>query len=161
MKPNLKQLLFSDWRHFLSLGLGAGLSVKGPGTVGTLVAFPLYFLLMPLNSSISWAIAVFLLLLGIYICDFTAALLKVEDPSAVVWDEIVAFLIMLLWVKPHGIGLLWAFLLFRIFDIWKPFPICWADRHVKGGLGIMLDDILAMLFAVGVWFSLEGLIIGF
>ncbi|HQT81265.1 MAG: phosphatidylglycerophosphatase A [Ferrovum sp. 37-45-19] len=161
MTPNLRELLFSDWRHFLSLGLGSGLSPKAPGTMGTLVALPFYFLIRQFNAPLGWFITGLSLLVGIYICHFTASKLDVEDPSAVVWDEIVAFLMMLLWVKPQGIGLLWAFLLFRLFDIWKPYPICWADRHIKGGLGIMLDDLLAMFFAVGVWYSLEGLIVGF
>jgi phosphatidylglycerophosphatase A len=161
MSSSLKKLCFSDWRHFLSLGMGAGLSSQGPGTVGTLVAFPFYFLLHTLSSSLYWLLTVIFLLLGVYICDYTAKVLRVDDPSAVVWDEIVAFLILLLWVKPQGIGLLWAFLLFRLFDIWKPYPICWLDQRVKGGLGIMLDDLLAMLFALAVWYSLEGLIVGF
>ena len=141
-------LLVSHPLHFLSLGLGSGLSPKAPGTVGTLVGFPLFWLLMDLPQLQQWLGLLLLFMLGIWCCEFTGRALGVSDHGAIVWDEIVAMAGVLTTV-PHSWG--WAvaaFALFRLFDIWKPFPVRWADRHVKGGLGVMLDDVLAAIMAI-------------
>jgi len=142
--------LFAHPAHFLALGFGSGLFPKAPGTVGTLVAFPLYWLLA--DNPFYWAwIAVFLVV-GVWACDVTGRDLGVHDHGGMVWDEIAAFL-MVLPFAPVGLlggavafGL--AFGLFRLFDIWKPFPIGWLDACVPGGFGVMLDDVLAAGYAI-------------
>lgn len=142
------RLLVSHPLHFLSLGLGSGLSPKAPGTVGTLLGFPLFWLLMSLPQSQQWLSLVLLFVLGIWCCEFTGRALGVSDHGAIVWDEIVAMVGVLVTVPPGwGWGIA-AFVLFRLFDIWKPFPVRWADRHIKGGLGVMLDDVLAAMMAI-------------
>ena len=140
--------VFTNPVHFVAYGFGAGLSPKAPGTAGTVAAIPLYLLLMSLAGP--WAYGVFTAVAffaGIYICGYTAARLQADDPGPVVWDEVVGYLITMAFL-PFGVWwMLAGFLLFRLFDIWKPWPIRWLDRHVKGGLGIMLDDVAAAAFA--------------
>lgn len=132
--------------HFFALGFGSGLAKKAPGTWGTLVAFPL-FLMMPANN---WGLLIIALLFiaGIYFCEVTGQHLGVPDHGAMVWDEIVAFLLLLHFVPPSGITWVVAFVLFRLFDIWKPFPIKQVDAKLKGGFGVMFDDILAAFYAL-------------
>ncbi|NOT15502.1 MAG: phosphatidylglycerophosphatase A [Methylotenera sp.] len=138
--------------HFFALGFGSGLAKYAPGTFGTLVAFPL-FLLMP-NNVLGLLIIAALFILGVYFCEVTGKNLGVPDHGAMVWDEIVAFLLLLYFVTPSGLFWLVAFILFRLFDIWKPFPIRYFDAKLKGGFGVMFDDILAALYAL---LSLLGL----
>ena len=139
--------VFGNPIHLLAYGFGAGLSPKGPGTMGTLVAIPIYMMLMWLGSVPYGVFLAVGLVAGVYICGYTARAIGVDDPKQVVWDEVVGYLITMLGLP---FGLLWivaGFLLFRLFDIWKPWPICWLDRNVKGGLGIMLDDVVAAILA--------------
>ena len=133
--------------HLLAFGLGSGASPTAPGTLGTLAAVPLYLLIRPLPDWAYLLLVVFLFLLGIWLCGTTSRDLGVHDHGGIVWDEWVGFLFTL-WLVPPGWGwLLAGFLLFRLFDILKPWPIGWLDRRVSGGLGIMLDDLVAGLFA--------------
>jgi phosphatidylglycerophosphatase A len=142
------RLLCSHPLHCLSFGLGTGLSPKAPGTVGTLLGFPLYWLLTGLPLSQQWLVLAALFLFGIWCCEFTGRALGVSDHGAIVWDEVVAMAAVLMTVPQTLIWGFAAFASFRLFDIWKPFPISWADRHVKGGFGVMLDDALAAALAV-------------
>jgi phosphatidylglycerophosphatase A len=144
-----------DWRfvtahpaHFLAFGFGAGLSPRAPGTVGSLAAFPVYALLSLSPSAWYWAWVVLALVAGVWICDVAGRALGVADHGGIVWDEIAAMLLVLPFAPAGWVGWLAAFALFRLFDIVKPWPIGWLDRHVKGGLGVMLDDVLAALYAV-------------
>jgi len=132
--------------HFLALGFGAGLSPKAPGTVGTLVALPLFWLLM--SSPWYWLWVAVFLLVGVWACDVTGRALGVPDHGGIVWDEVVAFLMVLPFAPASWVGFLLAFALFRLFDIWKPFPIGWLDARVKGGVGVMLDDLLPALYSI-------------
>ena len=134
--------------HFIALGFGAGLAPKAPGTFGTLVAFPLYYLLALALPPLAIAFAAIpLFFLGWWACDVTGRNIGVADHPAMVWDEIVAFL-PLAAVSSASIALqALAFGLFRLFDIWKPYPIRELDRNVKGGLGVMLDDVVAAFYA--------------
>ncbi|GBG14174.1 phosphatidylglycerophosphatase A [Novimethylophilus kurashikiensis] len=151
-----------DWRfvlsnpaHFLAFGFGAGLAKVAPGTWGTLVAIPLYLVLAPLPWLAYLALVAAMFLAGIRICGVTGKALGIHDYGGIVWDEIVAMLLILAFT-PAGWG--WmaaAFLLFRLFDIWKPFPIRWFDRSVHGGFGVMLDDLLAAVYAL---IALRGLV---
>lgn len=140
-----------DWRnpvHLLAFGLGSGAAPKAPGTFGTLAAVPLYFLLQPLAPWNYLLVVIAMFFIGVWLCDRTSKDLGVHDHGGIVWDEWVGFLLTL-WLAPAGPGwLIGGFVLFRIFDIWKPWPIGWLDRRVGGGWGIMLDDIVAGLYGL-------------
>lgn len=150
----LSPSLLKDPVHFLALGFGSGLIPKAPGTAGTLMAIPLYLLLQPLSWQLYLAVLVVTSLVGIAICDISARRLGVHDHPGIVWDEFVGYWITMFLAPAGWLWIVIGFILFRIFDILKPWPISWLDRHVEGGLGIMVDDILAGLFALGV---LQGL----
>lgn len=143
------KLLFSHPAHFFSLGFGSGLSPFAPGTAGSLLAIPLflalaYFLpLWPLLAVVGVSFAG-----GVWFCDVTGKALGVSDYGGIVWDEIVAMWLILAFTPPTWQWFGIAFLLFRLFDIWKPFPIRYFDQHVKGGFGVMLDDLLAAGYAL-------------
>jgi len=139
--------VFTHPVHFLAYGFGAGLSPKAPGTMGTVVAIPIYVLLMVAGHWAYLAGLAAALVMGVFICGYTASAIGVDDPKSVVWDEIVGYLIAMLGLPFHWIWVIGGFLLFRLFDIWKPGPIRWVDQHIKGGLGIMLDDVIAAVFA--------------
>lgn len=139
-----KFLLLNFW-HFLALGFGAGMSKKAPGTLGTLVAFPLFFVIAPLAFELQIGFVITLFFLGFHASNITSKNLRIKDPSCIVIDEIVAMLLVLILINTDLISFALSFILFRFFDIKKPFPINWVDRQVRGGLGIMLDDIIAAL----------------
>jgi len=142
--------------HFLALGFGSGLAPIAPGTVGTLLAFPLYQLLVaalgPLDAWTSrlafLGVVGVLFAIGVWACGRTGRDLGVSDHGSMNWDEVVAFLLVLL-LTPEGLG--WqvsAFVLFRFFDVVKPPPIDYFDRTLKGGFGVMFDDLLAAFYAL-------------
>ena len=141
--------LFSHPAHFLSFGFGAGLVPKGPGTAGTLVAFPMYWYLAPrLTEAMFLLVLIWAFAFGVWVCDITGKALGVADYGGIVWDEIVAFMLVL-FLTPEGMA--WqilAFLLFRFFDIVKPEPIRHFDKTWHGGLGVMFDDILATCYTL-------------
>lgn len=136
--------VFSDWRHFVAFGLGSGTVRVAPGTFGTLAAVPLY--LWGLAALPDWLYAVTIagaFALGVWICDTVSRDLGVDDHGGIVFDEFVGYWVTM-FMLPAGWG--WAlagFVAFRLFDIWKPWPVRWFDRNVHGGLGIMLDDAVA------------------
>ena len=134
--------------HFLAFGFGSGLSPRAPGTVGTLVAVPLYLLMVRLPWEYYILLLVAAIVLGVWLCGESARLLGVHDHGGIVWDEFVGFWLTMLFVPPEWLWIALGFLLFRLFDVWKPWPIRFIDQHVHGGLGIMLDDILAGIFAL-------------
>ena len=139
--------VLADPRHFFSLGFGAGLSPVAPGTVGTLVAVPFALMLLFAPLWVTAIVASLAFLAGIPLCGASAKSLGVHDHPAIVWDEIAAFLFLPLVLPPEPIWLVPAFLLFRFFDIVKPWPIRDLDHRLDGGLGIMLDDLVAAIFA--------------
>jgi phosphatidylglycerophosphatase A len=151
------RFLFTHPAHTLALGFGSGLSPKAPGTVGTLWAWLVFALLQPHLSTLQWAgLLLASLLIGWWACTVTARHLAVADPGAIVWDEIVAFWLVLWLVTPASFwAQFWAFLLFRFFDAAKPGPVAWADGLFKGrrgqpvgwaqGFGILFDDLVAAL----------------
>ena len=136
--------------HFLSLGFGSGLMPFAPGTFGTLAAIPVYLLMFKLNLLQYSVVVTALFALGIYLCQKTSDALGVHDHSGIVFDEIVGFLITMIGVPHSWKWIIVGFILFRLFDILKPWPISWLDKKIHGGLGIMLDDVLAGLFALAV-----------
>ncbi|HCH70808.1 MAG TPA: phosphatidylglycerophosphatase A [Colwellia sp.] len=138
--------------QFLALGFGSGLAPKAPGTFGTLAAIPVFLLLtMLMPTPLPYAIAVMVMgFAGIYICGKTADNVGVHDHPAIVWDEFVGFFITMFMVPVSWQSILVGFILFRIFDILKPWPISFIDKNMTGGLGIMFDDVLAGIFALGI-----------
>jgi len=122
---------------------------KAPGTWGTLAAVPIYLLIQDWMLLHYVPLVVLMAVLGFWICDVAAIDLKVHDHPGIVWDEIVGFLITMIAAPAGWLWIVIGFVLFRIFDILKPWPIGWVDSKVKGGFGIMLDDILAGLMALG------------
>ena len=148
MRPTFR-LLLSHPLHCLSLGFGSGLSPYAPGTVGTLLAWLIYPLIKtPLSDEVFAALLVCLFVVGIIAAGITGRALGESDHGAIVWDEMVATWLVLLFTPPD---LLWqavAVALFRLFDITKPQPIRWADRRIKGGFGVMFDDLIAAGYAI-------------
>lgn len=135
---------------FLAFGFGSGLSKYMPGTMGTLITVPLYLLLAQTNGWFYLTAVLISILGGIFICERAAQKLDVHDFGGIVWDEVAGFLITMCWLPSSWQSLLAGFVLFRFFDIVKPWPISWLDRNVDGGFGIMLDDVVAGLLAAGV-----------
>jgi len=146
--------------HFIALGFGSGLAPKAPGTFGTLVGFPVFFLLHTLSPNIASLVVLLAagFILGIWASARTGRALGVADHGAIVWDEIIAFA-MVLAVTP--VSVLWygiAFAAFRFFDILKPWPIRQFDARLKNGFGVMFDDALAAFYAVVVIKGLQWLV---
>lgn len=134
--------------QFLALGFGSGLAPKAPGTFGTLAAVP-FFLLMSYLSPVIYGILVLAVCIsGIYICGKAAKDVGVHDHGAIVWDEFAGFFITMFMVPVTWQSVIVGFILFRLFDIVKPWPISIADKKLAGGFGIMFDDVLAGLFAL-------------
>ncbi|CAB0151575.1 Phosphatidylglycerophosphatase A [Pseudidiomarina piscicola] len=146
-KVKVKQLLHPV--HFLSLGFGSGLAPKAPGTFGTLAAIPIVLLLQDVSPWLYLLIAGLVSGAGIVLCRMTADALGVHDHPAIVLDEIAGYLLAMSLLPATLLNLSLAFVLFRFFDIVKPGPIGWCDKHLHGGLGIMADDILAGIVSAG------------
>ncbi len=142
------KLVFTNPVHFLAFGFGSGLSPKAPGTFGTLASVPIYILLSNLELVPYIIVCALVSVIGIYICGYTSKALKLHDHPGIVWDEFAGFFITMIGVSLSWTNILIGFVLFRIFDILKPWPISWIDSKVSGGLGIMMDDIVAGVFAL-------------
>ncbi len=147
--PSFRQLLRSP-TLLLAFGFGSGLSPRAPGTVGTLAAIPLWWLMAQLPLSGYLLIVLVSAVAGIYICGSAAKTLGVHDHGGIVWDEFVGLWIALVALPVSWVSLLLGFGLFRLFDILKPWPISWLDKKVSGGFGIMVDDVIAGLAAAAV-----------
>ncbi|MGX2031331.1 MULTISPECIES: phosphatidylglycerophosphatase A family protein [Methylocaldum] len=139
--------IFGNPACFLAFGFGSGLAPVAPGTFGTLVAVPIYLLAANLSTPFYALTVIVLLIAGVYICGRCEQQLNVQDHPGIVWDEITGFLITMMFMPASWEWVLAGFLAFRLFDIWKPWPIAMLDRSVHGGLGIMLDDGLAGIYA--------------
>jgi phosphatidylglycerophosphatase A len=154
--PDFKFITASPAR-FIAFGFGSGLSPKAPGTFGSLAGVAFFiFLSSFVTTNTILALLVLFFALGVWACDKTGRDLGVADHGGMVWDEIVA-MILVLSFTPYGIvSYVLAFGLFRFFDIWKPFPIGLLERKFKGGFGVMIDDIMAAIYAIGsMWIVLS------
>ncbi len=150
--------LLLDPRHLFSVGFGSGLSPVAPGTMGTLAAIPPYLLLAQLELLPYIGILIVGFLIGVYICGFTSRALGVHDHGGIVWDEFIGFWITMIAVPSlNWQWILAGFLLFRFFDIVKPWPVKLADKGISGGFGIMIDDVLAGIYALGCMHILDWL----
>jgi phosphatidylglycerophosphatase A len=145
--PSWKTILTNPI-HFIAFGFGSGLAPKAPGTFGTLVAIPIYLLLEPL-SLINFVIVLTLLsLFSFYIAGKSAQLLGVHDHGGIVIDEICGYLVTMALAPAGWQWVICGFILFRIFDILKPWPINLLDKKVSGGIGIVVDDLMAGIYAL-------------
>ena len=156
--PRLEPRLLRQPVHLLALGFGAGLSPWAPGTFGTLVAVPVVAFVMQfgLLAHVVWTISA--ALAGIYLCGESARRLGTHDHPGIVWDEIVGFSVTMLAASHEWYWLAGGFVLFRLFDILKPWPIREADHRLSGGFGIMLDDIIAGIFAAAILLGVKLLL---
>lgn len=155
----ISRLRLSNPWHLLAVGFGSGLSPVMPGTAGSLAAIPFWYFLIQLPQELYYLMVLLGICLGVYLCHRTAKDMGVHDHGSIVWDEFIGMWITLVAIPNHhwqwiAIG----FVAFRVFDIWKPWPIRWFDRNVRGGMGIMVDDIVAgvisaaLIFAVAHYF---------
>lgn len=138
--------LFNSVANFFALGAGLGLAPKAPGTFGTLLGLPL-LLLMPTGLWVYLSVVVVLFVFGVWCCGACARDLGVHDHGGIVWDEVVGYLVTMIALPVTWQWMLAGFIVFRIYDIAKPWPISWVDKQVHGGFGIMVDDVLAGIFA--------------
>ena len=153
MERSLSKIVLTHPIHFLAFGFGSGLSPKAPGTVGTVVAVIFYLLLSQLSLIAYLGMLLITFAVGIYLCGYSSKLLGVHDHGGIVWDEFVGY-----WIAPSGWEwIIIGFILFRLFDILKPFPIHYFDKNLHGGLGIMIDDVIAGGFA---WVCLQFIAYG-
>lgn len=145
--PSFKQLLKNP-NHLFAFGFGSGLAKKAPGTFGTLAAIPFFLVLQNLSWPLylSWLLVTFAL--GVLWCDRSSNAMGVHDHGGIVWDEFVGFWITMFMAPAGWLWIVIGFVLFRFFDILKPWPINWLDKKVHGGFGIMIDDALAGIYAL-------------
>ena len=147
MTENAKAILTNPV-HCLAFGFGSGLAPKAPGTFGTVMAIPFYIVMAHLGWPVYALIVVAAFFVGVYLCGKTADDLGVHDHPGIVWDEFVGFWITMFMAPAGWLWLLLGFALFRLFDIWKPWPIKHFDKNMESGMGIMVDDVLAGIYAL-------------
>jgi phosphatidylglycerophosphatase A len=142
---NLSTRVWQDPVYFIAFGFGSGLMPVAPGTWGTLAAIPLYLIVASLSPLFYLLVLIALFLGGVWVSDIVTRDLGVNDYSGIVWDEVAGYLATM-FCAPYGvIWMVTGFLLFRLFDILKPPPISLVDQHIKGGIGVMLDDVVAAI----------------
>lgn len=148
----------TKWQHWLAVGFGSGLSPKAPGTVGTVAALPLVYGLSFLPHGLSLLLLVVAGWFGCWLCEKVSRDIGADDHGAIVFDEIIGFALTMWAVPLNEWTLLLGFTLFRLLDIAKPGPIGWCDRHIGGGTGVMMDDIVAGILACGL---MHGVLLAF
>ena len=149
MPNSMARTVLTDPVHFLAFGFGTGLAPFAPGTVGSLPGILFFWLTMDYGLYVQLGVALTATLAGIWICGESARRIGVHDHGGIVWDEIVGMYLTLFVAPVSLLGWVLAFALFRFMDIVKPWPIRDLDHRLGGGLGIMLDDLVAALYAVG------------
>lgn len=146
--PDLNRQVMRHPVHFLAFGFGSGLAPFAAGTFGTLMAIPLYLLMLQLSLGSYLILTAGVCVAGVWLCDKSSRLLGVHDHGGIVWDEFAGFFITMIAAPTGWLWIVVGFALFRLFDIWKPWPISLLDKKVEGGLGIMLDDMVAGVYAL-------------
>lgn len=142
--------ILTDPVHFIAFGFGSGLAPKAPGTFGSIVGAIIAWGMLSLTPLIYAALTIVMFVFGVWLCGASSAKLGVHDHGGIVWDEIVGMMITYFLLPSGWWWLLTGFVLFRLFDIVKPWPISWLDKRVDGGFGIMIDDVIAGVFALAV-----------
>ena len=153
--PNIGQFNLRNPVHLLATGFGSGCIPFAPGTWGTLAAIPFYWLASMLTPAWYLSVVALMIVAGIGLCGRTASNLNTHDHPGIVWDEFAGFFITMSFAPPGWLWIAAGFVLFRLFDILKPWPVGQIDASLKSGLGIMADDIVAGLYA---WLCLQGLV---
>jgi phosphatidylglycerophosphatase A len=148
--PSTKTLALTTPAGWLAFGFGSGLSPFAPGTMGTLMAIPFAIVLKQLSQPWYWLMLLVTFALGVWVCGHVSRRLGVHDHGGIVWDEMVGYWLAIALVPLQWPWLLAAFVLFRIFDIFKPWPIDQLDQKVSGGFGIMIDDVLAAIYTLAI-----------
>ncbi|MFV9989116.1 MAG: phosphatidylglycerophosphatase A [Coxiella endosymbiont of Dermacentor nuttalli] len=151
-KNNVPRSIWTNPVEFVSCGFGVGAMPWMPGTFGTMLGVVFYFFLSQFSLFTYSIITFILFMFGVIICDITNRHFGTFDHPATVWDEVVGFLFVMIAIPKIWYFILMGFILFRTFDIWKPCPIRWLERNIKGGFGVMIDDIMAALYA---WITLN------
>jgi len=154
----LRKMALGTPSGLLAFGFGSGLSPFAPGTTGTLVAIPFAIAMKTMPAAGFWVVLLLMFFVGIEICTRVSRNLGVHDHGGIVWDEIVGYCLSIAFVPLQWQWFLAAFLLFRFFDIYKPWPIRQLDRKVSGGLGIMIDDVVAGIFTIVVLAAAQTLV---
>lgn len=145
-QAGLRSVWQNPW-HFLACGLGVGTFPYMPGTVGTLLGVVVYLLLAKCHFITYVILELLLLSVGVYLCGRFNREVGTDDHPAAVWDEVASFPMVMLGIPQTAGYVVLGFILFRVLDIWKPWPISWVDRRIHGGVGVMLDDVLAALLS--------------
>lgn len=151
------QTVWTNPVHFLAFGFGSGTLPFAPGTMGTLMAIPFYLFIRDFHLAVYISIVIIATLVGIWACDVTEKYLGTHDYKGIVWDEVCGYWVTMIAAPQHWSWVITGFFLFRLFDIWKPWPIRWIDKYMPGGLGVMMDDILAGVYAWIILFLLVQL----
>ena len=156
LSPEQRRALLSSPAGWLACGFGSGLTPVAQGTFGSLAALLPWLLLRHLSLPLYLLVLLVGFAIGVWACDIAGRALGVDDHRSLVWDEFIGQWIALIpliipALLPTRVSLWWlllaGFALFRLFDVWKPWPIRWFDRRVKGGMGVMIDDVMAGVFA--------------
>lgn len=159
--PSEKEIALKTVAGFFAYGFGSGLAPVAPGTFGTLAAIPFVFALKLLTIPLQLVIIAGAFLVGIYLCEISCRRTGRKDPGGIVWDEMVAYWLTVVFLPLHWTWLTAAFVAFRVFDILKPWPIGSIERRFKGGFGVMLDDIVAAVYAMSVLHGSAWLLHGY
>jgi phosphatidylglycerophosphatase A len=146
----IPEKVWTDPLYFIAFGFGTGTIPFAPGTFGTLIAVPIYFLMAQLSFTNYFILTLLIIVASIWICSKVTREIGVEDHQGMCLDEVVGYLVTMIHAPFGWRWVLLGFVLFRIFDIWKPWPINIVDRNVHGGFGIILDDVLAGLFSLAI-----------
>lgn len=157
-RNKLKQIALSTPSGFLAFGFGSGLAPKAPGTFGTLAAIPFAWVIKTLPLMYYLPLLLLLFLLGVWICGRVGREIGQHDHGGIVWDEMVGYWLAIAFVPMQWSWLIAAFVLFRLFDIWKPWPIRYFDKKMGGGFGVMVDDVLAAVYTILVLWLADYLI---
>ncbi len=146
--PPIPTTVWQKPLHFIAFGFGSGALPIAPGTFGTLVAVPFYLALRAFPVSIYIFLVILIALASMWICERVSKEIKIDDHQGMCLDEIVGFLVTMIGAPHNFIWIIVGFLLFRFFDIFKPWPINYIDTHVHGGIGMILDDVCAGIFSL-------------
>ncbi|HIO91656.1 MAG TPA: phosphatidylglycerophosphatase A [Leucothrix mucor] len=145
--PELNKTVLASPIHFTAFGFGSGLAPFAPGTFGTLAAIPLYLVMNMFSQPVYIGLVLASIIFGFWVCGKSSEMLGVHDHGGIVWDEFAGFFITMIAAPQGWEWILIGFALFRLFDIWKPWPINIIDKKVQGGVGIMMDDVIAGIYA--------------
>ncbi len=146
--PPIPASVWQKPSHFIAFGFGSGALPFAPGTFGTLVAIPFYLAIRSLPLALYIGLVILIMIGSMWLCEKVSREINVDDHQGMCLDEIVGYLVTMT-AAPHGlIWIVMGFIFFRIFDIWKPWPVNYIDQHIHGGFGMILDDVMAGIYSI-------------